>query len=58
LGKIGQALAVYGVIYLLGAKRRLAGPQGLFKIRKFKSYNTLHYFFTISRIGRSGSAIK
>ena len=37
-------LPVDGVIDLLGAKRRLTRPQGLLKIRKFKSYNTLHYF--------------
>ncbi len=56
--EVGHALPVDGVIHLLGAKRRLARSQGLLKIRKFKSYNTLHYFFTISRVGLPGSAIK
>jgi|HubBroStandDraft_6_1064221.scaffolds.fasta_scaffold1767547_2 hypothetical protein len=42
--EIGYALPVDGVINLLCAKRRLACSEGLLKIRKFKSYNTLHYF--------------
>ena len=29
---------------LLGAKCRLARSEGILKIWKFKSYNTLHYF--------------
>ena len=42
--EIGYPLPVNGVVNLLRAKRRLACPQGLLKIRKFKSYNRLHYF--------------
>ena len=44
MNQIRHSLPVDGVINLLGAKRRLARSQGLLKIRKFKSYNTLHYF--------------
>jgi hypothetical protein len=42
--EIGYPLPVDGVINLLGAKRRLACSEGCLKIRKFKSYNSLHYF--------------
>jgi hypothetical protein len=42
--EIGYPLTVDGVINLLGAKRRLAYSEGGLKIRKFKSYNSLHYF--------------
>ena len=42
--QVGHSLPVDGVVNLLRAKRRLACSQGLLKIRKFKSYNRLHYF--------------
>ena len=42
--QIGDPLPVDGVVNLLRAKRRLACSQGLLNIRKFKSYNRLHYF--------------
>ena len=44
MNQLRDPLTVHGVVDLLRAKRRLAGSQGLLKIQKFKSYNTLHYF--------------
>ncbi len=44
MAQIGHPLPVDGVINLEGTKRRLRVSQSLFKIGKFKSYNTLHYF--------------
>ncbi len=42
--QIGYPLPVDGVVNLLRTKCRLACSQGFLKIRKFKSYNRLHYF--------------
>jgi hypothetical protein len=42
--QIRYSLPVDGVVNLLRTKRRLACSQGRLKIRKFKSYNRLHYF--------------
>ena len=44
MGEVRHALPVDRFIDLAGAKRRLASSQGLLQIRKFKSYNSLHYF--------------
>ena len=52
LPQVGNALPVDGLINLLRAKCGLACSESLFKIRKFKPYNGLHYFSLYHAPGR------